>query len=392
MKLIKKLAIITLILVVSQISYIGITLGNAYYGVLLTILVFFILRGANFKISFLLMLFLVAAFLSIQLNKIPVFFQPYQRFIIFVIIVGLIGPLFQNSHLKVFRSILFKTMNKVILIMVVLSFFGIAIGLPLMIGRGGYVGLFIHSMVLGPMSALAFLIALYEAHLANNKRKYWIYLGLAAVSFIACVSAGSRSALLGCIAGGLFFYYKMNQGKVSRFMKMIIVIVGLGILSFPLWESYTERLLQKMDYAEEQGDNLATRSALWEIRVAEFESSPIVGVGFSSVDIRKDKKFDKKEGRIEPGSSWLALLSMTGLLGFIPVFLIVVKNITFLFKSQEQKMFLALLGGMLMFFIIHMLAEGYILSAGSGLFFYFWLLMGRIEIEKVEAKFNLGNL
>jgi len=32
-----------------------------------------------------------------------------------------------------------------------------------------------------------------------------------------------------------------------------------------------------------------------------------------------------------------------------------------------------------------MMAEGYVFSAGSGLFFYFWLTMGIIEVNKANS-------
>jgi O-antigen ligase len=382
MKLIKKLSLVSLVLFLNQFSSIGSVIGNAYYALLLVIFLLLIFVGSSLKPNILMLFFLIAGFLSIIFNDIPSFFQPYQRFGIFIILMGLIGPLFHNSALHAFKLYLGNFLNNAILIMVSLSFIGIVIGLPIMVGRGGFTGLFIHSMILGLMAAIAILVALHKAHITQYKNRYWFFMSLAVIAFVTCITAGSRSALLAGIAGSIFFYYKLNQKRISGFVKTMFVIVGLGILSFPIWEPYTERLMEKVAYGEAQGDALATRSALWEMRVSEFEASPIVGVGFASVDTKINTKFDEEGGQVEPGSSWLAILSMTGLLGFIPILILVIKNIFFVFKDQKDPAKSALLGGMLFLFIVHMLAEGYALSAGSGLFFLFWLTMGTIELYK----------
>ena len=71
---------------------------------------------------------------------------------------------------------------------------------------------------------------------------------------------------------------------------------------------------------------------------------------------------------------------MTGLFGFIPIILLFTMHLKF-FVKRERKTFLQnYVGGVLIFISIHMFAEGYIFSAGSGMFFYLWLLLGVVEI------------
>lgn len=381
-KIIYLLAIISLLTSVIQISSLNFSFGNLYYGIFIAVLTTLLIIKTRVKFNVLMILFAFAGILSIILNDVPSFFQPYHRFIIFTVIISLIGPFIYNSTLHLFRLTLGNMLNNAILIMVIISFIGIVAGLPTMVGRGGFAGLFNHSMMLGPMAAIAILVALHAAQLAVNKRKYWFFMALAAMAFITCIAAGSRSALLSGVAGSIFFYYKLNQGKLTRFVRIILVIIAFGVFSFPLWESYTERMMDKIAYSENQGDALVTRTGLWEMRISEFKSSPFVGVGFAAVDTEISTKFNEEDGKVEPGSSWLAILSMTGLLGFIPIFILIAKNIFFLFKDRQDPIFSALLGGLLFMFIVHMMAEGYALSAGSGLFFYFWLLMGTIEVMK----------
>ncbi len=383
--LIKILTRVTTIVVLIQISFLEFNLGNAYYGILIVAFIILVFTGKKLQSNFLMVWLLAAGFLSILLNDIPSFFQPYQRFMAFIFVMGLIGPFITNTALSQLRVKLFNMLNQAILILVTLSFLGIASGFPLMVGRGGFSGFFSHSMLLGPMAAIAMLVAIHKAYSTDVKKKRILFLSTGALAFITCVAAGSRTALLAGVAGALFYYFKINHGRITRFVRIVIVIITIGIFSFPLWESYTERIMGKMAYSEQQGDLLVTRASLWKIRVREFSSSPIIGVGFASVDSSiRENRFDAIGGKVEPGSSWLAVLSMTGLLGFIPLLLLTLKYVRFLFKEKNAPMHAAFLGGMLFLFIVHMMAEGYILSAGSGLFFFFWLIMGNIENFRKE--------
>jgi O-antigen ligase len=366
-----------------HMSSLEFNLGFLYYALFGGILFLLMVFGKNYRFNPYMILLVLAGLVSILFNNIPSFFQAEQRFVVFLLVLGLIGPLVQNSVLGKFRVRLFSIVNISVLVIVIISFFGIVAGLSIMEGRGGYTGLFTHSMVLGPMAAVAMLTAIHKAYNSNKKKNRIFFLVLAAVACITCIAAGSRTALLAGIAGGLFYYYKINQGNIAKFTGSVLVILAMGILTFPLWEVYTERITGKMEYSEEQGDLLVTRAWLWEARVEEFTSSPFIGIGFASVDDRLfGSRFDPDEGRIEPGSSWLALLSMTGLLGFIPLFLLIILYFRYLYNEKEEPVQTALLGGMLSLFIVHMMAEGYVFSAGSGLFFYFWLVMGNIEAYK----------
>lgn len=381
-RLINILAAIVAMSVIIQISSFGFNLGNAYYAILIGVFILLVFLGKKKSINYFMVWLVFAGFISILLNEIPTFFRPYERLIAFVLVSGLIGPMLRSNVLQAFRQRLFITINAILVVMVILSFLGIAAGLPSMVGRGGFAGLFSHSMILGPMAAIAMLVTINWANQTNSNKKHWMFLTIAAIAFVTCVATGSRAALLAGVAGVLFFYYKINQGRLTRYARVIIVIAVIGIFSFPLWESYTERLISKMAYGEQQGDALFTRAKLWETRLIEFKSSPIIGVGFAAVDTNISIKFDKTKGSVEPGSSWLAVLSMTGLLGFIPFLWLTLRYIGYVFRDKSNRKNSAFLGGILFLLIVHMMAEGYVLSAGSGLFFYFWLAMGITEQTK----------
>ena len=87
------------------------------------------------------------------------------------------------------------------------------------------------------------------------------------------------------------------------------------------------------------------------------------------------KKSDS--GVVEPGSSWLGALSMTGLLGFTALLVLWFKSLKNCLKVEKRdKLFGVYIGSTLIFWAVHMIAEGQIFAAGSFLFFMVWITFG----------------
>lgn len=383
-------AIASTALFLGQISFFNFNIGYGYYGILALILFIYLFIGKNIQLNLLMVWLIFAGFISIFCNKIPEFFKPYERLAALIILVGLIGPLILNSPLSKFRFLLFRNVKILLVSLTAISFMGILIGVSWMHGRGGFSGLFNHSMMLGPMAAIAVLISLDWGYRESKRKRRFCFYSLAGISFITCVASGSRSALLAGICGVLYFLYKTNKNQLYRFIKIVSLIGFLGLISFPLWSDFTGRIIDKMEYANENDNLFVTREFLWESRILEFGRSPVYGIGFSSVDTTLNDKFNKEEGTIEPGSSWLVVLSMVGLLGFIPLIILILKLFVFIHKNENLQSDLALLGALLTFYLVHMFAEGYIFSAGSGLFFMFWLTLGIIyQLKKQQISTSI---
>lgn len=383
----KIIAVVISIIAVINISNFQIELGVYYYFILAIILLVLLLFSKNIKINYLVFWLVGASFISIIFIRVPIIFNPYLRFVAFVVLISLIGPFLSSKTLTYVRIQVFSSLNRLIVIMVFMSFIGLLLNLQMVFGRSGFTGFFNHSMVLGPMAAISLLASIKNAYLSKNLLRRLFYFILIYISFVTCIAAGSRAALISVLAGILFFVYKINQNRLTRFLRFVIIIGSVLILSYPLWEQYSDRIILKMSYAEERGDLTITRTALWGLRLEEFSSSPIIGVGFASVDISlPGNRFDPFEGKVEPGSSWLAGLSMIGLLGFFPFLILVYGYMKFIIKNKEAILQSAYLGSLIVLFFFHMIAEGYIFSAGSGLFFYFWLILGVIDQLKLTTE------
>ena len=128
----------------------------------------------------------------------------------------------------------------------------------------------------------------------------------------------------------------------------------------------------KQAIREEIGTHYDSRSILFANRIRELKESPFWGVGFSSIKYGHVRD----SGTIEPGSSWLAILSMTGIIGFSIFMRIIVDCIKGMGSNNGIKQKNALLIGVFVFFVCHMFFEGYVFAANSTFFFILWTLIG----------------
>lgn len=320
--------------------------------------------------------------LNIAVAKPDGIFNSWLRLALFYAVFVFASPLLRGNNLGVYRK---KILTGILFICVLLGlgsfvcyFFGVnymlnqydgSIMLDYQGSSGKFGGLMIQSIVLGMVCGLGMLYLLYRALNQNKKNRIWYYLGIIVLALTLLISA-SRSALLSAITGMLMMLFQANK-KRGKFIQALIVIIFLGMLTYPLWEQYTAGLATKRSVDMEQG-TYGSRTGKWTARITEFKSSPIYGIGFASIDDRLDDI--GIGGVVEPGSSWLGILSMTGIIGLILVVIILIKPFQFL--RAHPTPYNALLLGLLVFICTHMASEGYIYAGGSPLCFTAWLIFG----------------
>jgi hypothetical protein len=382
---------VLLIIVFNTSLAIQILTANIYYlGVILVFLLLFFATSYEKKhFNYLMLVLLFAGLISVLVNEVPKFFRPFERLAIFFILLCLIGPLVVSQKLSYFRLKLFHLFNKTNLVICTLSLLGLITGIykGITVNRFGnarvdFTGLYNHSMTLGPMAGVAILSGFFYYYKTNNKKLKIVFVIGIVFSFLAAVAAGSRGALVASICGLLFFFYKMNQGQMSKYITSIFIVIGIGVVSFPLWQDRTEYLFDKIESRKDSEGHFDSRTQKWGQRIYEFKTSPLFGIGFASINVNMYDNFNRDTGVIEPGSSWLGVLSMVGVFGFIPLLFLFFQNFIFIFKDRKNKKYSAFIGGLLVLFTVHMVFEGYIFASGSFLFFYIWLLLGVIEIYK----------
>ncbi len=355
-----------------------------YYGIISVAIIFVLINSRSLNLNWTIIFFIGAAILSLILNTVPPIFKAQQRLIAFILILSLVGPLINSNYSYSLKLSLFNYLNKIILFLASASFLTYLLGISLGI-TGKNAGLFNHSMMLGPIAGVSLINAIYLKTKLKNKQKskkiIFVLNFTLILLFLSLLISSSRAAIIGTVVGIIFYFYKLYQSRFSKFYKTIFSISLLILISFPLWADYTTGVINKMEYSQSQNDFAASRRDHWGKRLSEFNSSPVYGIGFATVDVKSGKFIDwnKENGGIEPGTSWISILSMTGILGFIPIVIFFLIQIRFIINNKENIDENAVLGGILFFFITHMFAEGYFLAAGGLLTFYVWLLLGIIN-------------
>ncbi|MBR4118722.1 MAG: O-antigen ligase family protein [Bacteroidales bacterium] len=378
------IALITALAVVNQaVSLKTFDLGVLYYGILIFTLLTTFFQSTIKRISMTMTILYIACILSILLNDINAVYRPWERFILFVIVTFIASPFIQSDFYDKFRVILYKYIHILLTIVIIISIPYIITGEKGLAGFGGFTN---HSMLLAPISAVTLVTLLYQLYLGKYNKI--IVISLIVITFIALLLAASRVSLAGAIVAIIYFFYRLYSNNKRKFGIIAITIIALMTVTYPLWGGYMEGIEKKNEaQLTETGEinYTGSRDMLWSQRIREFKSSPLVGVGFgyakyvTNVNERTGRiTFQKTEtGTVEPGSSWLGALSMTGLLGFTALLVLWFKSLKNSWKVEKRdKLFGVYIGSTLIFWAVHMIAEGQIFAAGSFLFFMVWITFG----------------
>lgn len=313
-------------------------------------------------------------------------FRPWLRFILFILLLIVVSPLAQSPYLRSFRKDMLNLTLWLAAIFSICSFFCYFLGINFMMGSrseyntaGTFAGLFNQSMMLGPIAGISSVFLSYKAYISHTKTTKNLYIAASLACLAAVFFSASRSALLCTLIGiGVMLLNIMRSG--TRFLKFTVLILFVAALTLPIWGGILDGVIQKNEANLAKGSFLTSREEKWNARISEFESSPIIGIGFAAVDPALDVV--GLGGTIEPGSSWLAVLSMSGIIGGILFLYVFFSGYKVCRKMRSDKD--ALLSGLLTLFAVHMIAEGYVFAAGSFLCYLLWLVVGCCFDRKYE--------
>jgi len=342
--------------------------------------------GRHWSVEKVCIVFLLYLPLNIIITNPDPVFQSWSRMCFFALVIFLASPMFIGEYIAGVRK---KTLISILFLSLLLSvgsFICYFLGINYMTNQfdgsdlsaekymgsaGAFGGLTNQSIVLGLFSGISTMYMFYRS-ICNPKRKifYWSCMG---VTMLSLLFAASRSGLLSTVAGLLVMLYQKNENKVN-FIKVLFAIVIGAMLTFPLWESATDGIVKKQEGNQKIEGKYGSRSTKWEARMVEFAGSPVFGVGFAAQDPNGNDSYNIKTGTVEPGSSWLCILSMTGIIGFILVLLMLIRP--FLYLKRHPSPYNTLLLGLFVFFMVAFISEGYIFAGGSALCFTAWLVFG----------------
>ena len=228
-------------------------------------------------------------------------------------------------------------------------------------------------MLLGPVAGLGVMVASAKALHGRS----WRWGLLAVFGVIPVLASGSRLAALATAAAGCFLLIRRKPvlGGISSLLVALAVMRFLATTGNEKIEddsvSFTNALAKK--------GTQNSRADLWQSRIDEFKSSPLVGIGIAMGTGGGSSQDANGSTRVEPGSSYLAILSMTGGLGAITFFsavgLCLLGFVTAQSKPPLEADILSVVG---IYLAVHGVAEGWILGFGSPLCFIFWLWLGNV--------------
>lgn len=337
-------------------------------------------NGSKYNQAFIFLYFVL--FINVLVIDIPDFFKPQMRLGLFLLMTATTASLFESQNAVNFRRYIFKYMTLGFVVLSIGSFFAFFLGINMMHGlvdmsdyssystNGGWFGgLTRHSMLLGPISMIASLF-FFTLYLENKKR---IYIALLFMCIMSAVMASSRAAILGVVAALLYSLLVLKIDVVMK-QRVIALLIICGLATLPIYDIVFAGIINKEQKRKETTEVLDSRQAKFDYRIAEFKSSPLLGVGFCAIDINGDDQYSSNNGQIEPGTSHLAVLSMTGMLGMLAYLIILYqayKNASGAYTPHSRFILLCFIA-----IFVHAWFEGYVFSAGGPLCFTYWLIIG----------------
>lgn len=358
------------------------------YGIIVLYSLYCIFNTGKFNLLYVILLAYIP--LEILVMSPPAMFSPWMRYVLFAIVVITCSGMCVSERMIVARSRIFEIICFSCALLGVGSFFARFLGINYMYvynisdldlsAAGVFGGLTTHSMLLGPVAGVGTLYIINSAF-KERKKILWV---CAALSFASVLFASSRSAFLSVIAGAMVFI-QLSSKNIGKFFKYIIVIFIVFACTMPLWQNAMSGLIEKQQNNVTAGSTFSSREDKWEQRIAEFESSPVFGYGFASVDpANKDHSIGMGGKSLESGSSWLSVLSMTGIIGFILIMSIYIKSFRTAYRYTREPLMLSVLTLM----SVNMFTEGYIFYGGSFLAFLFWITIGVCSDQAYEIIYD----
>lgn len=380
-------AILTALTVVNgAIEKITFSLGIIYYAILIVILLITFFQSPIRRLSFSMCIIYFACIMSMTFNTIPPEYRVWERFGLFMIVTTIASPFIQSDFYDTYRLQTFKYIQYLFIIIVILSIPALFSGER---SSTGFEGFSSHSMIISSLSSLSIVTLFYLIHSKKLSKK--IAYPIICVAFITMLLGASRIAIAGCLSALLYFFYKINRNNVLNFIKISTGIIIILALSYPLWDQFLERIEEKnasINIETGERDLTSSRALIWDQRIKEFKSSPIIGIGFCYapyiVEFDQATNYieiaDTKSGTIEPGSGWLGIMSMTGLIGLLGFIILWWTLFSGLKHSEKKDIYISsYLGAILVHQSVKMIAEGGVYSAGGIDCFILWITIGAVQ-------------
>lgn len=346
-----------------------------------------LLAGGQWKFNYCCIALMGIAALSIVQNDIPYFFKPWQRFLLFAILMAGCSPALNGNKINKMRRNLFMGALWAMGAIALWSFIGRFTGQGQYISGivNGYMGVSSHPNFLGffVMMVMVWMAALFFRCTENKERM--MVGGMWVACLVVILMSASRTSTACGLLGTLATVYLRLQKKAASMISVYAIIVGLAIFAWPIIAPYTDAMMKKnMDFNDTDAMIAASRGGIWELRQAEIAESPWIGVGAYSCDVNLPNAsvyYNRNNGTIELGSSYLGMMSQCGWLGFIAFMAILVSTgwKAWRYATVQRTPYAQLMFSLCIAIGAHMVFEGYAMTAGAIQCVILWLLVGAAD-------------
>lgn len=296
------------------------------------------------KTSFIYIVYLSACLISILFNNIPSFYKIPFRFSGFVILFIAFTPISTSRYLTIIRAKAIQFFCLFTVGTVVLNFALFKSGAVSQMALQNFeqTGMYTGSTGNNEMGALGGISLIYLSSLLCfkdriAKKYFYISFALLFCTLAMTLLASSRSAILCAMASILGMLYVKFKNKLGKLLGILCIIIIVGSTISPIFNEYTRGIIEFKQGGNTSKFNTKSRDGLWKLRIQEFSSKPITGIGFGTIS--NPNKLTMSTGIVETGSSWLTSLSQTGLLGTIPILIIVIGNLWYLLRLKHPDLY-----------------------------------------------------
>lgn len=333
------------------------------------------------KNSYLFILFILLIVISSLINM-----MLDLRLLLFSFILVLTCPIYTSLRWHLYKKRIMQNMFIGFIGVVLINLYAKMIGYNLRAMVQGWVdltdkqfsGFCDQPMWLAAAAAVSTIFCAYLVFEQKKKKKIqqYYYIVLLLCSIYVTMISGSRSAFLAAIGAMCVVLYLLVKNK-ARLFKYVISAAAVALVLSPIFlnRKTLGAMLAKQEYQEEVGGT--SRDGLWSDRMAEFKSSPLIGVGFGAHGVGDDKEV----GRVETGGGWISILAQTGILGLVLAISIIFKAFTPIRKIRQNNSMMVIYAAYF-FFIVHSIVEGYMFQGGWYLCLIFWMVIGLLIENK----------
>lgn len=233
-------------------------------------------------------------------------------------------------------------------------------------------------MWLAAAAAVSTIFCAYLVFVQEKKKRMQQYFNISLLlcSIYITMISGSRSAFLAAMGATCVVLYLLVKNK-GRLIKYVISAAAVTLVLSPIFldRKTFGAMMAKQEYQEEVGRT--SRDEIWSDRMAEFKSSPLIGVGFGAHGVGMEKEVS----RVETGGGWISILAQTGILGLILALSIILKAFTPIRMIRQDNSIMVIYAAYF-FFIVHSIVEGYMFQGGWYLCLIFWMVIGLLIENK----------